>query len=136
MQLEQRKLFLENNGYRVLTANADQDAVAMLGSACLDAVVFEWTDDFAIAKKMKEVNSRVPIVMVANTLDLPERASDSIDALVAAFDGDQFLLDTLHFLLEVKPTQLRHDVNTNTQNGRNDFARRTVCAWRSRIATD
>jgi hypothetical protein len=133
IQLQQRKLLLERNGYMVLTANTDQDAMAMLGSARLDAVVFEWIGDFGVAKKMKLANARVPIVMVANTLDLPERASDSIDALVGEFDGDQFLLDTLHFLLEVKPSQLSHDGLGDTQDVRNNFARRTASTWRSRV---
>jgi len=136
MQLEQRKLFLESNGYRVLTANTNQDGVAMFDSGRLDAVVFEWTDDFTIAKKVKRVNPSIPIIMVASTLDLPDGASDSIDALVCGFDGDQFLLDTLHFLLKVKPNQLTHGARISTQEVRNNFARSTASAWRSCVAAE
>lgn len=133
MQLEQRKLFLESNGYRVFAASTDQVGLAFLRYSHVDAIVLEHMDDFAIAKKMKQANSKVPIVMVASTLDLPDLALDSIDALVGDFDGAQFLLETLHFLLEVKPSQISHGAPRNTRNVRDVLAESKASTWRARV---
>lgn len=113
VQLEQRRLFLETHGYKVSTANTDQDVLALLGTSHVDAVVFHAMEDSFLPKKIKGVNAGVPIVLVASTLDLPSSALDSIDALVANHDGPQFLLETLHFLIKVKPGQIRRGASRN-----------------------
>jgi DNA-binding response OmpR family regulator len=129
-QQERRKLFLESNKYRVLTANTEQDALLLVTERRVDAIVLECTDDFAVAEKLKQVSSRVPIIAIVNTLDLPHLDSDAIDALVASFDGPQFLLETLHFLLKVKPTQ---HCTGDTQSIRTRFAKSTASAWKAKI---
>jgi DNA-binding response OmpR family regulator len=134
MQLEQRKLFLESNGYRVSTASTDLDSLAFAGSSRIDAIVLGCTDDLTIAKRIRQISDRVAIVVVVTTLDLPNIVLDSIDALVGDFDGDQFLLDTLHFLLKVKPGQ--GDQSARRQNFGNDFAKGTAATWRSRVAPE
>jgi DNA-binding response OmpR family regulator len=129
-QQERRKLFLESNQYRVLTANTEQDALLIVTERRVDAIVLECTDDFAVAEELKQVSSRVPIIAIVSSLDLPHLASDAIDALVASFDGPQFLLETLHFLLKVKPTQ---DCTGDTHSIRTRFAKSTASAWRAKI---
>ena len=130
-QLEQRKLFLESNGYQVSAASTNYDGLALMDLSRVDAIVLGYTDDPTIAKQIKQTNGRVPILLVAITLDLPHIMLDWIDALVGEFDGDQFLLDTLHFLLEVKPGQMRQGTRQSVSN---DFAKSTAAAWRSRVA--
>jgi PleD family two-component response regulator len=129
-QQERRKLFLESNQYRVLTANTEQDALLIVTERRVDAIVLECTDDFALAEKLKQVSSRVPIIAIVSTLDLPHLDSDAIDALVASFDGPQFLLETLHFLLKVRPSQ---NCIGDTQSIRNRFAKSTSSAWKAKI---
>jgi DNA-binding response OmpR family regulator len=129
-RLERRKLFLESNQYRVLTANTEQDALLLVTERRVDAIVLECTDDFAVAQRLKQVSSRVPIIAVVNSLDLPHLDSDAIDALVATFDGPQFLLETLHFLLKVRPSQ---NCIGDTQSIRNRFAKSTASAWKTKI---
>ena len=126
--MDERKQFLETNGYEVSTANTDQDVLALLGTSHVDAVVFHPTDDSFLPKKIKSVNASVPIVLVTSTLDLPSSALDSIDALVANQDGPQFLLETLHFLLRVKPGQTRRGASRNTQSVRQGHTRDTASA--------
>lgn len=129
-RLERRRLYLESNQYRVLTANTEQDARLLVTERRVDAIVLECTNDFSVAEKLKRVSSRVPIIAVVNTLDPQHLDADAIDALVASFDGPQFLLETLHFLLKVRPSQ---NCIGDTQSIRNHFAKSTASAWRARI---
>lgn len=129
-QLQHRKLLLEDNGYVVETACSKEDAVTLLKSGAIDAVVVHYIEDSLFEpKQIKQVHPTVQIVLIADKLDLPCAAIDSADALVASFDGPQFLLDTLHFLLQVKPNQLP----INTQSDRQRFAESTASAWRDRV---
>jgi hypothetical protein len=45
--------------------------------------------------------------MVADDLELPDGALNSVDALVTKSDGAHFLWATVHFVLSVKPAQNR-----------------------------
>jgi CheY-like chemotaxis protein len=127
-------VFLQENGYIVLTADSGKEALALLSSRPLDAILIQPLEDSGVARAMKRVNPKVPIVAIVNSLDLPDFASDSVDALVASFDGSQFLLDTLHFLLEVKPAQISPSPHNNdTQSVRNQFAKSAASAWRARV---
>ena len=58
-----------------------------------------------VAAEIKQVNPQVPIVMLAENTDLPDDAFKSVDALVTKSDGAHFLLATLHFVLNVKPSR-------------------------------
>lgn len=132
-QFEQRKLFLENNQYQILSASTDQNALPLVMERRIDAIVIECTNDSAMAKKLKQSAPGVPVVAVVNSLDVPILDLDSIDALVASFDGPQFLLDTLHFVLEVRPRQICSGANKNTKSIRQRFANSTASEWRARI---
>jgi len=99
----------------------------------VDAIVIECTNDSAMARKLKQIAPGVPVVAVVNRLDVPILDVDSIDALVASFDGPQFLLDTLHFVLEVRPRQICSSANKNTKSIRQRFANSTASEWRARI---
>ena len=132
-QFEQRKRLLENNQYQILSASTDQDALPLVMERRVDAIVIECTNDSVMARKLKQIAPGVPVVAVVNRLDIPLLDVDSIDALVASFDGPQFLLDTLHFVLEVRPRQICSGANNNTKSIRQRFANSTASEWRARI---
>jgi hypothetical protein len=132
-QFEQRKLLLENNQYQILGASTDQDALPLLMERRVDAIVIECTNDSSMARKLKQIAPGVPVIAVVNSLDVPIPDVDSIDALVGSFDGPQFLLDTLHFVLEVRPRQFCSGAYKNTKSIRQRFANSTASEWRARI---
>jgi DNA-binding response OmpR family regulator len=103
---------LQENGYELVTATNGRDALRLFMSRPVDAIVLEYhlglLDGSVIAAEIKQVRPKVPIVMLADHLELPDGALKSVDALVAKSDGPHFLLATVHFVLNVKPAQ-RHD---------------------------
>lgn len=101
----ERRQLLEGDGYTVSTAESAESALATLAFLRPDAIVLEYSADSVAAKAVKGIASEVPVVMIVTSLDVPNSAMDSVDALVANYDGPQFLLQTLHFLLTVKPAQ-------------------------------
>lgn len=109
---------LQENGYELVTATNGRDALRLFMSRPVDAIVLEYhlglLDGSVIAAEIKQVRPKVPIVMLADHLELPDGALKSVDALVAKSDGPHFLLATVHFVLNVKPAQ-RHDGTLRAQ---------------------
>ena len=83
----------------------------LLRSCPVDAIVLEYhlglLNGAIVAAEIKKAKPQLPIVMVADDLELPEGALRSVDALVTKSDGPHFLWATVHFVLNVKPTQRR-----------------------------
>lgn len=102
---------LQENGYDLVTATNGSDGLRLFMSLPVDAIVLEYhlglLDGGVVAAEIKQVRPEVPIVMVADHLELPDGALKSVDALVTKSDGAHFLLATVHFLLTVKPAQRR-----------------------------
>ena len=100
---------LRENGYELLTANSGSEGLRLLMSRPVDAIVLEYhlglMDGAVVAAEIKKVKPELPIVMLADHLELPEGALKSVDALVTKSDGAHFLWATVHFVLNVKPTQ-------------------------------
>jgi Response regulator containing a CheY-like receiver domain and an HD-GYP domain len=100
---------LRENGYELLTATSGSEGLRLLMSRPVDAIVLEYhlglMDGAVVAAHIKKVNPQLPIVMLADHLDLPDGALSSVDALVIKADGAHFLWATVHFVLNVKPTQ-------------------------------
>jgi DNA-binding response OmpR family regulator len=100
---------LQENGYQLVTATNGRDALRLFMSRPVDAIVLEYQlgllDGSVIAAEIKQVRPKVPIVMLADHLELPDGALNSVDALVAKSDGPHFLLATVRFVLNVKPAQ-------------------------------
>lgn len=100
---------LKDSGYELLTVTNGPDALRLFESVPVDAVVIEHAegalDASRIAAEMKRVRPQVPVVMLVDDLELPDSALASADALVAKSDGAHFLWATVHFVLNVKPTQ-------------------------------
>ena len=100
---------LQEKGYELLTATNGSDGLRLLMSRPVDAIVLEYhlglLDGAVVAAAIKQVKPQLPIVMLADHLELPEGTLKSVDALVTKSDGAHFLWATVHFVLNVKPTQ-------------------------------
>ena len=99
-------MVLQEKGYAVIAATHGSQGLRFLVSKPVDAVVLEYhlglMDGAAVAHEIKKVRPRLPIVMLAETLDLPEGALKSVDALVTSSDGPRFLLEAIHTVLQAK----------------------------------
>jgi DNA-binding response OmpR family regulator len=100
---------LKENGYELVTAGSGSDALQLLMSQSVDAVVLDYElsllQGAAVAAEMKKVKPQVPIVMLTDRLELTDGTLKSVDALVTKSDGPHFLWATVHFILSVKPPQ-------------------------------
>jgi CheY-like chemotaxis protein len=102
---------LQENGYDLITAANGPDGLRLLTTRPVDAIVLEYylglPDGAAVAAEIKRVRPQLPIVMLADHLELPDGALQSVDALVTKSDGAHFLWATVHFVLNVKPAKRR-----------------------------
>jgi DNA-binding response OmpR family regulator len=109
---------LQENGYELATATNGSDGLRLFMSRPVDAVVLEYhlglLDGATIADEIKHIRPEVPIVMLADHVELPADALKSVDALVVKSDGSHFLLATVRFVLNVQPAQ-RQQAKPRTQ---------------------
>ena len=100
---------LRENGYELVTATNGRDGLRLFASRPVDAIVLEYhlgvLDGACVAAENKLARPEVPIVMLAEHLELPSDALNSVDALVVKSDGAHFLSATIHFVLNVRPAQ-------------------------------
>jgi DNA-binding response OmpR family regulator len=104
---------LQENGYNLLTATNGHEGLRLFASQPVDAIVLDYhlglLDGPIVANEIKRVRPSIPIVMLADNLELPDEALNSVDALVTKSDGAHFLWATVHFVLNVKPAQDRNE---------------------------
>jgi CheY-like chemotaxis protein len=107
---------LKEKGYRLITSTNGGDGLRLLRSRDADAIILDYhlglldgvLDGSVIAAEIKQVRPQLPIVMLADHVELPDGALKSVDALVAKSDGPHFLWATVHFVL--KSTRARRHV--------------------------
>ena len=101
---------LQQNGYDLVTATNGCDGLRLLMSRPVDAIVLEYhlglLDGAVVAAEIKKVKPQLPIVMLADHLELPDGALKSVDAVVTKSDGAHFLWATIHFVLNAKPAKI------------------------------
>lgn len=94
---------LQENGYELVTATTGSDGLRLLMTRAVDAIVLEYhlglLDGAVVAAEIKKVKPELPIVMLADHLELPDGALKSVDALVTKSDGAKFLWATIHCVL-------------------------------------
>jgi CheY-like chemotaxis protein len=104
---------LHENGYRLLTAINGHQGLRLFRSQPVDAIVLEYNlgllDGSVIAAEIKQVQPKIPIVMLAEHAELPEGALQSVDVLVSTSDPPHFLSAAVHFLLTVKLAPRREE---------------------------
>jgi len=97
---------LQENGYELVTATTGSDGLRLLMSRPVDAIVLEYhlglLDGAVVAAEIRKAKPQLPIVMLADYLELPEGALKSVDALVTKSDGAHFLWETIDFVLHEK----------------------------------
>lgn len=112
---------LQESGYELITTSNGSEALRLFMSRPVDAIVLEYhlglLDGAVIADEIKRVCPELPVVMVADHLELPDGALKSVDALVTKSDGAHFLLATVHFMLHGRPAQ-RLENKDKTQSPR------------------
>src|SRR5579862_3764662 len=98
---------LQENGYELIVAANGWKGLRLLMTHPVDAIVLEYNlgllDVVIVATEIKKVKPQLPIVMLADHLELPDGALKAVDALVTKSDGAHFLWATVHFILNVKP---------------------------------
>ncbi len=110
---------LQENGYELVTATSSHEGLRLLASSQpVDAIVLEYDLGFLegtfVASEIKRAWPMIPIVMLADDLELPDGALKSVDALVTKSDGSHFLWAAVHFVLNVKPAQGQGKLRTQT----------------------
>ncbi len=104
---------LQEKGYELVTAANGHEGLQLFMSRPVDAIVLEhhlgFLNGSVIAAEIKQVKPQVPIVMLAEDVELPSDALQSVDALVTKSDGALFLLATVDFVLNVKPAQRQQE---------------------------
>src|ERR1700690_305996 len=100
---------LQENGYELVTATNGSEGLRLLMSRPVDGIVLEYhlglLDGAVVAAEIRKAKPQLPIVMLADPLELPDGALKSVDALVTKSDGAHFLCATIHSVLHVKPAQ-------------------------------
>jgi DNA-binding response OmpR family regulator len=98
---------LKEQGYDLLTATNGSEGLRLFMSRPVDGILLEYhlglLDGPTIASSIKQVRPEVPIIMLAENLELPDGAWNFVDAVVTKADGPHFLWATVHFVLNVKP---------------------------------
>jgi CheY-like chemotaxis protein len=102
---------LHENGYQLLTAVNGCEGLRLFQSQPVDAIVLEYNlgllDGAVVASEIKQVQPKIPVVMLAEHAELPEGALQSVDVLVSTSDPPHFLWAAVHFLLTVQPAERR-----------------------------
>jgi len=99
-----RKMLLEKNGYEVLEASGVDEALKLFLSRNVDAVVLDYqmpgTSGDVVAKKMKHINSQVPIMLLSAYGPLPKSKLRSVDSFLTKSQPANVLLSRLQGLLD------------------------------------
>lgn len=98
---------LQEHGYELLTATTGREGLQLFMSQPVDAIVLDYQlgllDGGMVAAAIKNVQPQVPIIMLAENIDIPVAVINSVDALVAKSDLAHALLATVHSVLNVEP---------------------------------
>ena len=104
-----RKMLLESAGYRVLTAADGPSGLAVFVSHEVHAVVLDFNmpvmNGDVVARRMRQLKPRVPILLFTALSDLGDDARSSADAVLVKGDSPRALFDEIDRLIH---TSHRH----------------------------
>lgn len=101
--LEVRRILLEQEGYRVLTALNGAEGLSLFQQLSVDAVVLDYSmpgmDGGQVAAAMRACKPAVPILLLSAYVSLPDEVLANVDAYLTKGDGAVALLENLRLLL-------------------------------------
>ena len=97
-----RKMVLETQGFRVLTASTGEKALQQMAEHHVDLVIADHllrnTTGTEVAKEMKKRWPSVPIILLSGAIDLPDDLH-AVDAFVSKVQSREVLVETIRRLL-------------------------------------
>ena len=104
-QLLLRKLLLEEAGYRVFTATSGEEGIRLSQTEHIDLVIVDYwmsgMNGVAVARALKELCSKIPVIMLSGYAELPDEALGAADAwLIKSQVEPQKLLAVVKDLLK------------------------------------
>lgn len=101
--LSVRKMILESQGYRVVTAENGPDGVAIFSVEPIDLVVLDYQmpgmNGDVVAERMKQLKPFIPILMLSAYVDLPNETLALVDRSLTKGDGPLIMLNAVAELL-------------------------------------
>ena len=98
-----RKMTLESQGYRVLTADNGAEGLAIFSSQAIDLVVLDYKmpgmDGDVVAERMKQLKPDVPILLLSAYVDLPRETLALMDMYLTKTEGPLRMLKAVEELL-------------------------------------
>lgn len=90
-------------GFRVLTAEGPAEALTLVRAIQFDLVVLDYEmpglTGTAVAREIRRIRERVPILLHSGSLSVPEAELDAVDACSAKGESIDSLLRTVRVLL-------------------------------------
>jgi len=106
--LEVRRLIFEFVGYTVLTAESGEEALEVLRSNVVDAVVVDYEmpgmDGEETARQIRRMRRKLPIILSSGCVSLPQRVLETVNVSVHKTALPQVLFDTLEQQFQPIPT--------------------------------
>jgi len=107
-----RRMLLESQGYRVLTAESGAEGIALLLAEPVDLILLDYMmpgeDGGVIAERMKKIKPSVPILMLSAYIDLPSETFAHVDRYVIKGQSPTSLLGAVVQLLKSDSTDSSH----------------------------
>jgi CheY-like chemotaxis protein len=98
-----RKMILESQGYRVLTAEDGRAAAVLFSSEAVDLVVLDYMmpgmHGGLVAEHMRHCRPKIPIVMLSADLHIPSETLALIDRFIVKGEQPAVLFDVIQDLL-------------------------------------
>lgn len=102
--LSVRKMLLETQGYRVLTAENGPDALVLFSSEDIEAVILDYSmpgmNGDVVAERMKELRPDLPIIMLSAYVDLPSAPLALVDRSITKGEPPPVLLEAIVQVLD------------------------------------
>lgn len=100
-----RKLIFEGLGYTVLTAESGSEAVSVVQTKTVDAVVLDYLmpgmDGAETARRLRHHQSHVPIILSSASLTLPDELLNVVDVCVSKAEHPEVLITTVRRQIEL-----------------------------------
>jgi CheY-like chemotaxis protein len=101
--LSVRKMILESQGYRVVTAESGPDGLAIFSAEPIDLVVLDYKmpgmNGDVVAERMKQLKPSIPILLLSAYVDLPSETLALVDRYLTKGESPLIMLQAVAELL-------------------------------------